>query len=279
METPTTRARIVEKGKQPNADASADASALTKALALVIVALTSALTLANQANADALVVALTSALALVEALTSGNDSGTTAPKKAEASDEEWKQGEYRKFIWGTTEQVRYKNIIDENGIEKCIRDDGCVAILVGDAKSYVSEYLRFKIRKEKIKKRDVLLFSPKIVECLLHPGSSNYDKAIMLHKVFLDNYPEMMTKLNEYTEHFGDLLPYGIISRTHVEYKEGMEIREHERLSDADRFVRKQFLMTFEPGIRIVWIPKGKPFTILDIEGDCLITGDNFQTA
>ena len=85
MEPPTTWAQIVEKGKQPKADApadaSADASVLTKALALVITALINALALAEEVNASAVVMTLTSALALVNALT----SGTKAPKNAETT--------------------------------------------------------------------------------------------------------------------------------------------------------------------------------------------------
>lgn len=257
METPTC-AQIVKK---PKADASADAPALTTALALVITALANALELAEEVNARAVVLALTSALALVNALTSGSE----APKNAETSDEEgWIQGEYQEYPFTEPEKVRYKHIVDENGIEKCLRDDGCVGIIVGN-----SYYLTSKSEKQVL---NILQFSPKIVDCLLHPGSSDYEKAEMLYQVFSDHYPEMMKEPNEWTEHFGEL-PGGLISEKLVEYKEGMEIRKYERPHDHSPKV-----WTFKINVRIEWIPKGQRYTIIDDGGDCLITGP-FDTA
>lgn len=208
-----------------------------------------------------------------KAKASGNDSGIKALKKAETYDEGWTHGEYRKFSFSTPKQVRYKIIIDENGIEKCIRDDGCIGILVGYS-TYVSNYFTYPQEKKKKRERNILLFSPKIVYCLLHPGSSDYEKAIMLHEVFLKYYPEMMKKPDELTEHFGYLLPYGLVSQKLVDYEEGMEIRKYERVTDD-----AIYKWTFKLDIGIEWIPKGKRFKIIDFEGDCLITEDNFLTA
>lgn len=264
METPTC-AQIVKKPKaDASADAPANASALTTALALVITALANALALAKEVNADAVVLALTSALALVNALTSGSE----APKNAETSDEEgWIQGEYQEDqFFSEPKNVRYKHIVDENGIEKCLRDDGCVGIIVGN-----SYYLTTKSNKQVL---NILQFSPRIVDCLLHPGSSDYEKAEMLYQVFSDHYPKMMKKPNDWIEHFEEL-PGGLISEKLVEYEEGMEIRKYERPHDHS----PEMVWTFKINVRIEWIPKGQRYRIIDEEGDCLITDEYFETA
>ena len=202
-----------------------------------------------------------------------NAGKAKAPKKAESSDEDWMHGESRELLFSEPKQVRYQKIVDKNGIEKCVRDDGRVGILVGNS-TYVSDYFTSRIKKEEIRERNILVFSPKIVDCLLHPGSSDYEKAVMLYQVFLKYYPDMIRKPSEFTEHFGDLLPYGLISQKIVEYEEGSEIREYEKKSDDGRFK-----WTFKLDIRLEWLPIGKRFKIIDFEGDVLITDDDFQTA
>lgn len=212
--------------------------------------------------------------AKANALASGNNTEVKAPKKAESSDEDWMHGECREFWFSEPKQVRYQKIVDKNGIEKCVRDDGRVGILVGHNSTYVSDYFTSRIKKEEIRKRNILLFSPKIVDCLLHPGSSDYEKAVMLYQAFLKYYPDMIRKPSEFTEHFGQLLPHGLISQELVKYEEGSEIREYEKKSDYGRLK-----WTFKLNVRIEWLPIGKRFKIIDFEGDVLITDDDFQTA
>ena len=235
---------------------------------------------------------------------SGGDGGGRATNLVPT--QEWKTGKYDEFPNLPTiepEVFKYKHIVDKNGIPKCIRNDGCIGILFGRGyTSYITDVQMpqpwraecppsikgCRMTKEEVKKetenkariRNILMFSPGLIDSFLAPDLSEHDKVVQAYNFLLTHHPDLLTD-PDYEDDKNDLnkiLPYGLTT-----YELENVTKEMSPLGQYDNKAswedNSDYVSRIQLSIQICWIPQGKRFKVIDFEGDCIIMDDNFVSA
>jgi len=171
--------------------------------------------------------------------------------------------------------VTYRHCTNPAGVQQCRREDGRVALLTGRDSVFTSsfrcphrrdetdeEYAEMKRTAEE--KRIRMLFSPELVDIVLHPTLTNEQKLGKLYDFVEQNYPE-----DFYTDFDGDrVLKYGI----------NQVYRDAEPGESAWRM--SKFDMQFD--LRVYWLKPGVRFKLMvehGYEREYLVTDEDFDTA